>query len=225
MPHRTWTEHDRGRYSRSSTAIDDPFEVFGFTERDGSKGKARGYQIESGVNQNQLEVCRLCGKDLELPEGEREKGNPPEFCSDRCKKDVKNARARAKRTVARPPKIQRLPDLTTIHVAGVGDMRVDPSEWNRMQPRRDPKAFQPRAERRTMPWLFPRSVEPSARSSPPTTVPATIVPWSDSFEIATDGERKRAARMLIENWSAEDREAYCGGEYVKAQRDYELVAG
>ncbi|MBM4557988.1 hypothetical protein GS466_23675 [Rhodococcus hoagii] len=139
-PYRCWEHLDRGRWERKN--VD--------TWPEGLDPSACAVSQKAATNQNQLEVCRSCGNPLEVPTDpdgvvHRNAGAQPEYCSERCRKDVKNARDRARRAEESPRRKppRRLPDLSTITVAGIGDMSIAPAEWNRLQPRRDPEMFKP----------------------------------------------------------------------------------
>lgn len=152
-PYGCWDHSDRGRWLKSNgqgpdqTTWEDSHvehDVRGrnllelHVETDG------GYQIENSASRdNQLEVCRSCATPLDLPRDEygkviRSRGGQSDYCSDRCKLDVYNARRRAARKVAthRPSF-----DLSTISVAGNDNTALDPGEWNRRQPRSNPASF------------------------------------------------------------------------------------
>ncbi|MGG7103123.1 hypothetical protein [Rhodococcus sp. 24CO] len=139
-PYRCWDRDDRGRWNRKKTDA----------WPEGMDPEAYTVSQKQAANQNQLEVCRVCGEKLHLPTDadgrvHRDVGAQPEYCSQRCRDDVKNARARAGRAEVSPRRKpeRRLPDLSMITVAGVGDMDTAPDEWNRMQPRRHPEMFRP----------------------------------------------------------------------------------
>lgn len=116
-PYHCWDYTDRGRCSRSTghgpiytePGEDDHIEhkVRGrnllnlHVETDG------GWQLEDAdaSRDNILEVCRHCGVRLPLPRDEhgevvRKRGGQNEYCSPSCRREVKNARARAKRAEA-----------------------------------------------------------------------------------------------------------------------------
>lgn len=142
-PYRCWDKSDRGRYHRMRSGDDDPDEVEGslidlHQETDG------GYTISEAVSRpNQLEVCRLCGSELKLSrDGDglptRDRGRQPEYCSAACRREVKEARARAKRR--KPPKPDT-PSLDVVEVAGAGDLGISPEEWNRLNPRNNPEVW------------------------------------------------------------------------------------
>ncbi len=96
----------------------------------------------------QLEVCRLCGREINLPRdsdgfADRSVGAQSQYCSVDHRREVKNARERALRAAKKPTQAGPLPDLSSIDVAGIGDMAISPAKWNRLQPRRDPHGFMP----------------------------------------------------------------------------------
>lgn len=115
-PYHCWDHGDRGRFVRSTgngpdrmTWKEDHVEhkvrgralVNLHAETDG------GWQLEDAdaSRDNILEVCRHCGVRLPLPRDEhgeviRKRGGQNEYCSPSCRKEVKNARARAKRAEA-----------------------------------------------------------------------------------------------------------------------------
>lgn len=162
-PYRCWQKSDRGRWVRTNGTSPEnarPNRPIDYERlrTDGTMSLVQlheetngGYSVGPSViaNQNQLEVCRVCQKPLDLQTDDdgivhRAVGNQPEYCSQRCRKLVKNARERAKRAEESPRRKppRQLPDLAKITVAGIGDMETSPSEWNRMQPRR-PELFRP----------------------------------------------------------------------------------
>lgn len=106
-----------------------------------------------------LEVCRLCGTKLELPRDSddgflaRSRGRQPEYCSNRCQREVEYARDRAERKANKQPTKRQLRELSKrksdvdmIRVAGVGVLGIEPSEWNRLQPRSRPVLFVPKVK-------------------------------------------------------------------------------
>lgn len=179
-PYRCWHHWDRGRFKRASGS--GPDQMAHNDSHDYQRVRGRnlttlhvetggGYRTENDTSRdNQLEVCRLCGAPLNLPRDKygnvaRGKGEQPEFCSKRCRMDVKNARARQKRAAKSPRRKgqRRLPDLSTVSIAGIGDLAISAEAWNRLQPRNNPDAyghaFEPSTQPR--PWFNPPKVATS----------------------------------------------------------------
>jgi hypothetical protein len=155
------TERPEPRDNRLADRNDDPLPTGG-SLLDLHVSTNGGYLVPRWAkvsNPNQLEVCRVCGSELKLSRDAegfayRDTGNQPQYCSDRCKNDVHNARKRAKRRgspsvyygwhggsvpdgYARPDG----PDLSTVSIAGIGELGIDPAAWNRVTPRRDADAY------------------------------------------------------------------------------------
>ncbi|MET9213631.1 MULTISPECIES: hypothetical protein [unclassified Nocardia] len=134
QPYRCWDGADRERHYHSPN-IDGP----GDDEVLDPDMFADGYSLRKPpTRSNQLEQCRCCGAPLfqirtDTGEIVRSRGQQPEYCSERCKLDVKNARRRAGR---RQPTSGMVTDLNVIQIAGHGELAVSPTEWNRSIPRR-----------------------------------------------------------------------------------------
>ncbi len=133
QPYRCWEGSDGERRYRSPDVDghgDDELDPDMFAD---------GYSIRKPpVRANQLERCRLCGTPLfqilaDTGEVVRSRGQQPEYCSERCKLDVRNARRRAGR---RKPTSGMVTDLSVIQIAGYGALGIPPAEWNSSIPRR-----------------------------------------------------------------------------------------
>lgn len=129
QPYRCWSNDDRCRQHRIRPEdLDDP-------DRIGAEAEAMfnlGFGIETGwTRDNMLEVCRVCGTPLEIPEV-RNRGQQPEYCSSRCKLDVYNARRRAARRVGRPEPAEF--DLNGVYIRGVGKLGCTVAEWVKFSP-------------------------------------------------------------------------------------------
>jgi hypothetical protein len=149
-PYGCWHYNDRGRWTRSNGAGPDKM-----TYADSHVGHSvrgsdlmslhvetdGGWHVENvASSDNQLEVCRLCGSPLALARDKaghviRVAGEQPQYCSESCRREVKNARARAGRRVARPPAFRPLPDLSRVDIAGIEELGIPPTKWNRLTPR------------------------------------------------------------------------------------------
>lgn len=132
-----------------------------------------GYHIsrfDKASRPAQLEVCRLCGTKLNLPtddEGniDRDRGGQLQYCSDRCRRDVENARDRAGRRVNKSPTkgqrreaLKRKSDIDIVRIAGLGEISLPPAEWNRLTPRRNEPV------RESTPWTRPRPNGPAVNA-------------------------------------------------------------
>lgn len=132
-PYQCWRYADRGRHRRgkgagSGDTDTDDFDHLQtaatvsqqmFATAEGPAGSLLDLHIAVGADgysitptliapQHQLEVCRLCGKPLDLPRDDdglvdRDSGGQPAYCvGTKCKQTVKNARERAKYTIDNP---------------------------------------------------------------------------------------------------------------------------
>jgi hypothetical protein len=143
-PYGSWHHTDRGRWTQGKGAGPDQMtwgdshvehKVRGQDLRTLHAETDGGYTIEGdGTRENQLEVCRLCGAPLQFErndEGDviRGRGEQQEYCPApaRCKRDVYNARRRAKRRDPQPKTFQL---VGGIYVAGVGKLDIPVSKWN-----------------------------------------------------------------------------------------------
>lgn len=167
-PYGCWRHTDRGRWARATGAGADQttwpdshseHQVRGGDLRKLHEETGGNYTIEGdGVRDNQLEVCRLCGTQLDFErddEGKviRKPGEQPEYCSKQCKLDVYAARRRAQRRIDRPKPEPKPFDLAGVYVAGIGKLDVAVDEWNRLQARSRPEAY--RLAFKPAPWPRP----------------------------------------------------------------------
>lgn len=161
-PYRCWENADRSRWKRNAGASSDIDSSEDDSELlDLHLSTDGGYIVpkRTGPRSNQLEVCRLCGTELKLPrdaEGyvDRDRGKQPEYCGSECRRAVKEARARAKRAAAKPAPAEAPFSLDGVYVAGVGKVDFEPEVWNRLQPRTNPRVFEPVVKKvDQLPWL------------------------------------------------------------------------
>lgn len=165
----------------------------------------------------QLEVCRLCGTKLDLPtddEGniDRDRGGQLQYCSDRCRRDVENARDRAGRRANKSPTkrqrreaLKRKSDIDIVRIAGLGEISLSPAEWNRLTPRRNEPV------REWTPWTRPRPNGPAVnavcatRGKRPESPPRTLRESADVVArrwhaYGAGGRTAPTPRIWVDGW-------------------------
>ncbi len=142
--YRTQGEHGDGANPSGQVALDVNF----YDLRAATGG---GWLIDryTDAARDQIEYCRWCGKDLELPRDEygyviREFVTQRQYCAApaRCQQNHWNHVRRHRR--AKGKKLAMTFRLDTITLAGIGEYGSPPTYFNRLNPRRDPDKFRPK---------------------------------------------------------------------------------